>query len=173
MPSNLKWALTGTALALAIVGCSQVPEASATASSDSAQDTASRAAGAQSVTIDAIAAIRAEPIEEQLITCSHTNGMGNKLTNFFVLTDGRAKSYSSFRNFARDLCDPGQPQCAQGWMGDKIASYSVNGNGFRNQYLVDVDALTMERAFTRTDGSVEVTQYQCTSEALPEGITIE
>lgn len=173
MLSNLKWALTGTALALAIVGCSQVPEAAATASSDSAQDTASTAAGAQSVTIDAIAAIRAEPIEEQLITCSHTNERGNKLTNFFVLTQGKAKSYSSFQNFARDLCDPGQPECAQGWIGDKIGSYSVNRNGVRNQFLVDVDTLSMERALTLDDGSIEVTQYQCTSEALPEGITIE
>lgn len=134
---------------------------------------AQSAGGAQAVTIEAIEPVRANPIDEQLLTCSHTTEIGAKITNYFVLTQGAAKSYSQFQNYARNLCDPGQPDCAQGWIGDDIASYSVNQNGVRNQFLVDLEAMTMERAVTKRDGTVEVSQYQCTSEALPEGIRIE
>lgn len=163
MFSKFAPAAAGTALVAIVAACSQ----------GSGEASAQGSMSAADVTIEAITAQHAEPIDEQLITCSHTAESGNKSTNFFVITDGMAKSYSSFQNYARNLCDPGQPDCAQGWIGDDIASYSVNGRGYRNQFLVDLDAMTMERALTGADGSVEVSQYQCTSEALPEGIRIE
>lgn len=173
MFSDLKPALIGCGLVLCVVACSQAPQADAAAQEQASEEIDSAGAGAQSVTIDSIEVVRADPVEEQLVTCSHTNANGNKITNFFVLTEGVAKSYSSFQNYARNLCDPGQPDCAQGWIGDKIGSYSVNQSGIRNQFLVDLEAMTMERAMTRADGSVELSQYQCTSEPLPDGITIE
>ena len=163
MFSKLAPAAAGTALIAIAAACSQ----------GSGEASAQGAMSAADVTIAAIEPLRPEPIDEQLITCSHTAESGNKSTNFFVLTDGMAKSYSSFQNFARNLCDPGQPDCAQGWIGDDLASYSVNGRGYRNQFLVNLDTMTMERALTNRDGTVEVTQYQCTTEALPDGIRIE
>ena len=153
----------GVGLIAIVAACSQ----------GSVEASAQGAMSAADVTIEAIEPVRAVPIDEQLITCSHTSENGNTSTNFFVLTEGMAKSYSSFQNFARNLCDPGQPDCAQGWIGDNIASYSVNRRGYRNQHLVDLDTMTMERALTDADGTVETSQYQCTSEALPVGIRIE
>ena len=159
----------GLGILTMVAACSQAAGDAAARSSDEAE----AQSGAQAVTIAAIEPLREQPVDEQLVTCSHTSETGTKITNFFVLTNGAAKSYSQFQNYARDLCDPGQPDCAQGWIGEDIASYSVNQNGVRNQFLVDLDAMTMERAMTRADGSVELTQYQCTSEALPDGIVIE
>ena len=163
MFSKFAPAAAGTALIAIAAACSQ----------GSGEASAQGAMRAADVTIEAIEPVRAEPIDEQLVTCSHTSENGNTSTNFFVLTEGMAKSYSSFQNFARNLCDPGQPDCAQGWIGDNIASYSVNRRGYRNQHLVDLDTMTMERALTDADGTVETSQYQCTSEALPVGIRIE
>ena len=173
MLSMFKPATAGVGFACLLVACSQAPEAGATTNEAVAQGSTSVISEAQAITVDAVVPVRAEPIEDQLITCSATSSNGNTLKNFFVLSGGEAKSYSSFQNYARNLCEVGQPDCAQGWIGDKIASYSVNRNGVRNQLLVDVDALAMERAVTLRDGTVEVTQYQCTSEPLPDGITID
>lgn len=167
--TKLNLAGAGTGLLIAVAACSQVPDGASAQSSDGGQ----AVSGAQGVTIEAIEPVRAQPVDEQLVTCTHTAANGNKFTNFFVLVEGAAKSYSQFQNFARNLCDAGQPDCAQGWIGNDIASYSVNRNGVRNQYLLDLDALTMERALTTRDGTVEVSQYQCTTGDLPEGIVIE
>lgn len=163
MKSKYAPAGIGIGLLAFAAACSQASDGAA----------AQSAGGAQAVTIEAIEPVRANPIDEQLVTCSNTADNGIKITNYFVLTGGAAKSYSQFQNYARNLCDPGQPDCAQGWIGDDIASYSVNQNGVRNQFLVDLETMTMERALTTRDGTVEVSQYQCTSEALPEGIRIE
>ncbi|WP_143738137.1 hypothetical protein [Erythrobacter donghaensis] len=129
--------------------------------------------GAISVTTTSLSPTRSNPPEDQYIECVSKTAAGNTTRHFFIIYAGGLKSYSSFRNYARDLCDPGQPDCAMGWQGDKIGSYSRNGNGVVNQLLVDLDSMTMERAVTTATRGVEISQAICTASPLPEGIVID
>ncbi|MDP5103725.1 MAG: hypothetical protein NWP98_07345 [Erythrobacter sp.] len=157
---------------IGLASCGQTPEGKAAASNQAAGDQAG-SAGATSVTVGSLSAKRSNSPEDQRIECVSTTAAGNTTRHFFVIYAGGVKSYSAFRNYARDLCDPGQADCAIGWQGDKIGSYSKNGNGVINQLLVDLDSMTMERAVTTASRGVEISQASCTASPLPEGIVID
>jgi hypothetical protein len=152
---------------LALASCGQAPEGMAEDSARNDKD------GALAVTTDSLTATRSNPPADQYIECVNAQPRGTTTRHFFIVYGGALKSYSSFRNYARDLCDPGQPDCAMGWQGDKIGSYSKNGNGVINQLLVDLDSMTMERAVTTASRGVEISQASCTASPLPEGIIID
>lgn len=152
---------------MALASCGQTPQGEPATGEPSGE------AGAVSVTTASLSPTRSNPPADQRIECVSTTAAGNTTRHFFVIFRGGVKSYSSFRNYARDLCDPGQPDCAEGWQGDRIGSYSRNGNGVLNQLLVDLDSMTMERAMTPASGKIEITQATCTATPLPEGIIID
>ncbi len=158
--------LTGLCV-LSLASCGQAPESKAAASNQAGS------AGATSVSVESLSATRSNPPEDQYIECVNAKPNGTIIRHFFIVYGGALKGYSSFKNYARDQCDPGQPDCAMGWQGDKIGSYSRNGNGVINQLLVDLDSMTMERAVTTAARGVEISQASCTASPLPEGIIID
>lgn len=152
---------------LGLVSCAQSPEGNA------AQPDQNENAAALAVTVESLSLTSANTLDDQLIECVHEKQNGITIRQFFVVYEGALKGYSSFQNYARNFCDPGQPDCAMGWLGNKIGTYSRNSNGVVNQLLLDVEALTMERAMTPSQGEVEITQSSCTSSPLPDGIVID
>jgi hypothetical protein len=163
--------LTGLCV-LSLAACGQAPESKAAASNQATGNQAG-SAGATLVTVESLSATRSNPPEDQYIECVNAKPNGTTIRHFFIIYGGALKGYSSFKNYARDQCDPGQPDCAMGWQGDKIGSYSKNRNGVINQLLVDLDSMTMERAVTTASSGVEITQASCTASPLPEGIVID
>lgn len=130
-------------------------------------------AGARAISVSSLASSRDAPVEDQFIECKNEKPNGITLRHFFIITNGAVKSYSQMQNYARDLCDAGQPDCGLGWQGDKIGYYFKNSNGALNQLLVDLDSMTLERALTTKASGIEISQFVCTSSPFPEGITID
>lgn len=162
---------------LLLASCSQAPAADAAdAAADAAADisaAASPASGPASVTVEGISATRSAPIDDQFIECTSKTKNGNTTRQFFLITDGSVKSYSQMRNFARNMCDPGQPDCALGWQGDKIALYFKTNSGAVNQMLLDVETLAAENQLTTAKDGATLSALTCSSGPFPDGVVIE
>lgn len=125
---------------------------------------------ALAVTMESLSDTRSAPVEDQLIICKHTSESGITTSWQALLKNGAVLSYSQMQNFARPMCDPGQPDCAMGWQGEKVGSFFRTHSGALNQHLLNLDTMTLERALTTEREGVEITQYTCTSSPFPEGI---
>ncbi|MXO89598.1 hypothetical protein [Pontixanthobacter aquaemixtae] len=160
-----------TALTLGLIGL-----ASCSASGEDAQvdgNSGDALSGAAAVTVESLAATRSQPVDDQFITCTEKQDNGITSTQFFLITDGAVKSYSRMQNFARDMCDPGQPGCGLGWQGEKVGLYFETASGAVNQMLLDIETLTMEKRLTSDTSGVEEFTFQCESGPFPEGVTID
>lgn len=129
--------------------------------------------GVAGLSVETITDRRSAPVEDQFISCVEQSTSGNTLSQFYLISDGEVKSYSKMQNYARPMCDPGQPGCALGWQGEQVALYFETASGAVNQTLVDLDTMTQSKRLTTTSRGVEESTAQCTSGPLPEGVTID
>lgn len=158
---------------LALGSCAAEEAAEARDSSAQARSPVDAKSPALAITMDSLSDTRSAPVEDQLIECEHTSDTGITTTSFFLIKDGTVLSYSQMQNYARPLCEPGQPECAMGWQGEKVGSYFRTRSGALNQHLLDLDTMTLERALTTDRRGLEVTQYSCKSSGFPEGIRFD
>lgn len=128
---------------------------------------------ALAISMESLSATRTAPVKNQLITCEHTSERGMTTTWNALIRDGAVLSYSQMQNYSRPMCDPGQPDCAMGWQGEKVGSYFRTRSGALNQHLLDLETMTLERALTTKREGLEITQYTCTSSPFPEGIQFD
>ncbi|MFZ1742732.1 MAG: hypothetical protein WAT93_07750 [Pontixanthobacter sp.] len=161
----MKFAYHTVAAALLLAACSEVPSADASA--------AEEASGVSAVSVDSIKATRASPVDDQYIECIDAQPNGITISQFFLIKDGEVKSYSRIRNYARHMCDAGQPGCALGWKGDKVGLYSVANSGAVNRMLLDLETLKMEKQLTTASRGDEFSSVSCTSGPFPDGVVIE
>lgn len=156
--------------ALLLAACSEAPAPEAVAAPSGDTDGTSDVAN---VSVESIAPTRAAPVNDQFIECSSQTKNGNTTRQFFLITGGAVKSYSQMQNFARNMCDLGQPDCALGWQGEKVGLYFKTNSGAVNQMLLDLDTLTMEKRLTTARNGTELSTQTCSSGPFPGGVTIE
>lgn len=156
-----------TFAAFAAVACTQ------TSTAGSEPDDGQAGTSVSDISAATISPSRSAPVDDQLVECVSETANGNVTRQFFLTKDGAVKSYSQMQNFARDMCDPGQPDCALGWQGEKIGLYFKNSNGALNQMLLDLDTMTLERQVTTARNGAVLTTMSCTAGPFPSGVTIE
>lgn len=120
-----------------------------------------------------ITATSAMPVTDQLIECIVDEGPGITTTDFFVITKGTVKRYSRTMNLARDMCMPGQPDCALGWRDDKIAMDFAMPDGARHAAVIDLENRSIAKTQTSAEGDKQTLAGTCSSKAIPAGITID
>jgi hypothetical protein len=140
---------------------------------EAAATPADPAAGVAAVSVESIAATRKAPVDDQFISCVQETANGNTYSQFYLIKDGAVKSYSKIQNYARPMCDPGQPGCALGWQGEQVALFFETASGAVNQMLIDLDTMTQSKRLTTASRGVEETTMQCTSGPYPDGVTID
>lgn len=156
---------TAIALALGALSISACDKPSSAVAAD--------VADAGEIRLPEVTLTREAPVADQLLTCVQSKDSGITLTQFFLIHEGQVKAYSRMQNRAGDMCAPGQPDCALGWQGEKIALFSKTASGAVNAMTVDVDRLAIEKTLVTASRGTERYSGTCTSEPLPEGITIE
>ena len=120
-----------------------------------------------------IAPTRYALVEDQFIECAETTPNGNTSRQFFLIKGGAVKSYSQMQNFARDMCDPGQPGCALGWYGEKVGLFFETGSGAVNQMLLDLETLQMEKVLTTATNGAQQSAMICERGPFPDGVVID
>lgn len=161
----MRSAITLALCALTISACDNASTAMAAQEAGEADET--------EITVPEVTLTRKAPVADQLLTCVQSKDNGITLTQFFLVHEGQVKAYSRMQNRAGDMCSAGQPDCALGWQGEKIALYSKTASGAVNAMTVDVDSLAFDKTLVTASRGTERYSGTCTSEPLPEGITIE
>ncbi|MEE4288578.1 MAG: hypothetical protein V2J14_04350 [Erythrobacter sp.] len=133
-----------------------------------ADDGAPMASGA-----DGITARPAARVPDQLIECTQDQGDGVSVVQLFLVSDGAVKRYARSMNMARDMCMPGQPDCALGWRGDRIAVYYRLPSGESSAATIDLQAMTISSMTLSAQGEETRVAGTCVSGPVPDGITIE
>lgn len=125
---------------------------------------------------DDAAAIMPAPaaaVADQLIECTTEQAPGITTTEFFLVKDGKVKRYARSMNMARDMCMPGQPDCALGWRGGKIAMAFATPDGTRHAAEIDLAARSIAKTETSPNGAAQTMAGTCSSGPIPAGAKID
>lgn len=115
----------------------------------------------------------AAAVDDQLIECTSQEAPGITTTDFFLVKDGKVKRYARSMNMARDMCMPGQPDCALGWREGKIAMAFAMPDGTRHAAEIDLAARTIAKTEISPDGAEQSMAGTCVSGPIPAGAAIE
>lgn len=112
-------------------------------------------------------------VADQLIECVVEDAPGVTTTDFFLVTNGAVKRYARSMNMARDMCIPGQPDCALGWRRGKIAMAFAMPDGTRHEAVIDLDNRSISKTQTSAEGAAKSSAGTCSSGPVPAGVTID